>query len=244
MLAIDQAAGVVSHGFLRNNLLLSASMIQETENREASLAELLRSKPYEKFQSIIIYVMFQNQADQLAQYLRVRDFDAESYHAGKPAEVRSQTQSRFLRGSLRILTATVAFGMGINKPNIDAVIHFCLPKSVENYIQETGRAGRDGREAYCHVFVARQDYVKHRSLVYSEYFDEGNLMKFLRMIFASKGKDVVGIHIQEAERLYDVKEGVLATVLSHIELDHPELLQVLPGRILLLLVVSYSAYFL
>jgi ATP-dependent DNA helicase Q4 len=134
-----------------------------------------------------------------------------------------------LRGTLRILTATVAFGMGINKPNVDAVIHYSLPKSIENYIQETGRAGRDGRaEAHCHVFVTRQDYVKHRSLVYSEYFDEGNLMKFLRALFSSKDC-VVGMFVDEAEKMFDVKETVLATVLSHIELSHPDILHTLPG---------------
>ena len=158
----------------------------------------------------------------------MRDIDAESYHAGKSPEARTQIQTRFLRGKLRVLTATVAFGMGINKPNIDAVIHYCIPKSVENYIQETGRAGRDGRNAECHVFVSREDYIKHRSLVYSESVDEVDLRHFLQHVFLSKG-DIVGISILDAERQFDIKQGVMATILSYIELSRPKLLQVLSG---------------
>lgn len=228
MLAIDRKAGIISQGFLRKNLQLSVSILSEGENREASLLDLIRSKPYENFKSIIVYVMFQTQADQLAQYLRIRNLDAESYHAGRPIEVRAQTQSRFLRGTLRILTATVAFGMGINKPNIDAVIHYAIPKSIENYIQETGRAGRDGREALCHVFLATEDYIKHRSFVYSESVDEVELMLFLKMVFACPGP-VIGLDVGQCEKQFDIKEGVMATILSYIELSNPELLQILPG---------------
>ena len=164
----------------------------------------------------------------MAQYLRIRNFDVESYHAGKPPEVRAQTQSRFLRGALRILTATVAFGMGINKPDIDAVIHFSFPKSVENYVQEIGRAGRDGREARCHVFLSRQDYIKHRSLVYSDAVDEVELMNFLKLILNHKEK-YLGLEVSEYERKFDIKRTVLATILSYIELDHSDILETLPA---------------
>ena len=227
MLQIDRFEGIISHGFLRDNLKLSIQILDDGENREAALLELLRSEPYEKLKSIIIYVMFQNQADQLAQFLRIRNLDAESYHAGRPPLLRAEIQARFLKGKLRILTATVAFGMGINKPDIDAVIHYTLPKSIENYVQETGRAGRDGRDALCRLFLAREDYIKHRSFVYSESVDNVELMGFLKMLFSDSGP-VVGLTMSDCEKQFDIKEGVISTVLSYIELSRPNLLQILP----------------
>jgi ATP-dependent DNA helicase Q4 len=227
MLKITRPDGIVSHGFLRDNLKLSVEILDDSAKREEALLELIRSEPYDKLKSIIVYVMFQNQADQLAQYLRIRNLDAESYHAGRPPEIRSEIQSRFLKGKLRILTATVAFGMGINKSDIDAVIHYTLPKSVENYVQETGRAGRDGRESLCRLFLAREDYIKHRSFVYSESVDTAELMKFLKMLFSEDGP-VVGLTMSDCEKQYDIKEGVISTILSYIELSRPDILQIMP----------------
>ena len=83
----------------------------------------------------------------------------EAYHAGMPPGVRRRVQNQFMTGRLRIVTATVAFGMGLDKSDVRAVIHFNLPKSFESYVQEIGRAGRDQKEAQCHVFLEPQ--VRH-----------------------------------------------------------------------------------
>ena len=81
------------------------------------------------------------------------DWSAECYHAGMQASRRRKVQSDFMSGRLRIVVATVAFGMGLNKSDVRAIIHYNLPKSFESFVQEIGRAGRDGLPAYCHVFI-------------------------------------------------------------------------------------------
>ncbi len=81
---------------------------------------------------------------------------AECYHAGMAAAQRRSIQNKFMSGSLRIVVATVAFGMGLNKADIRAVIHYNIPRSFESFVQEMGRAGRDGNPAYCHVFIHKE----------------------------------------------------------------------------------------
>ena len=83
-------------------------------------------------------------------------FSAESYHAGMSASQRRSVQNKFMSGSLRIVVATIAFGMGLNKSNVRAVIHYNMPKCLESFVQEVGRAGRDGEPAFCHVFIDRE----------------------------------------------------------------------------------------
>jgi superfamily II DNA helicase RecQ len=85
-----------------------------------------------------------------------------------------------MKGQLRVVVATVAFGMGLNKLDVDGVVHFTMPRSLEHYVQETGRAGRDGRAAYCHVFVDDDDYTHLRSVTHSDCVDERAVASFVR----------------------------------------------------------------
>lgn len=80
---------------------------------------------------------------------------AEAYHAGLSMGARKRIQSNFMNGKLRIVVATVAFGMGLNKSDVRAVIHYNMPKGFESFVQEIGRAGRDGNAAYCHIFIEK-----------------------------------------------------------------------------------------
>lgn len=130
------------------------------------VAALLRTvfQVYKQYFHICIYILliysifhnFQDNKTSQSQNKNKRKRSnnlADVYHAGLVASKRKSVQNAFMRGDLRIVVATVAFGMGINKADIRAIIHYNMPKNFESYVQEIGRAGRDGKEAHCHLFL-------------------------------------------------------------------------------------------
>lgn len=137
--------------------------------RDSALKNLLSSDPFDGFNSIIVYCTRREECERIASHLRtglrfksadaaVKKYKslsqvAEAYHAGLPASKRRTVQNAFMSGYVRIVVATVAFGMGINKANIRGVIHYNMPRNFESYVQEVGRAGRDGLPAHCHLFL-------------------------------------------------------------------------------------------
>ncbi len=115
----------------------------------------------------IVYALSRKRTEEIAGHLVQAGFEAAAYHAGLPGELRHDIQERFLRDDLKIVVATVAFGMGIDKPNVRFVVHYDLPKHIEGYYQETGRAGRDGLPSEALLLYGAQDVVTARRLLES-----------------------------------------------------------------------------
>jgi len=122
-------------------------------------------------ESAILYCFSRKDTEALADLLRTRGIKAAPYHAGLSAEVRARTQDRFIKDDLDVIVATIAFGMGIDKPDVRLVAHCDLPKSVEGYYQETGRAGRDGLPAECVLFFTYAD--RRKQMFFINGMDEG-----------------------------------------------------------------------
>jgi ATP-dependent DNA helicase RecQ len=128
--------------------------------KSTAYAQLVAYLSHHRGQSGIIYCTSKKTVEDLARKLNRDGFQALPYHAGLDGRVRSRTQERFIRDSVRIIVATVAFGMGIDKPDVRFVIHYDLPQTLEQYYQETGRAGRDGEKSDCILLYSRGDRAK------------------------------------------------------------------------------------
>ena len=124
--------------------------------------EFVRARPRD---SGIVYCASRKMAEQVAERLEAGGVPAKPYHAGLDAEMRARNQEQFLRDEVRVIAATIAFGMGINKPNVRFVIHHDLPKNIEGYYQETGRAGRDGLPGECVLLFSAADVVKQTQFI-------------------------------------------------------------------------------
>ena len=129
----------------------------KTKNVDSDIVRFIKTQPGK---SGIIYCLSRKKVEELAEILRANEISAAAYHAGMESAVRSQTQDDFIMERVYVIVATIAFGMGIDKPDVRYVIHYDIPKSLEGYYQETGRGGRDGGEGRCIAFYSNKDLQK------------------------------------------------------------------------------------
>ncbi|MDU9400537.1 ATP-dependent DNA helicase RecQ [Pseudomonas sp. zfem003] len=182
--AID-SADVVTTGFYRPNLHLQVEPVAG-EQRRRYLVDWLRARPGKPG---IVYVTQQKSAEELATHLTRQGIDACAYHAGLDHSVREGLQRRFMNGEVNLMVATIAFGMGIDKADIRLVVHYDLPKSVENYSQEIGRAGRDGQPSECLVLANRDGLNVLENFVYGDTPERDGIAEVLQELRSATGPD-------------------------------------------------------
>jgi ATP-dependent DNA helicase RecQ len=137
-----------------------ANLFYEIRPKKNIVKEIIRFVKYNAGKSGIIYCLSRKKVEEIAETLNINGIKALPYHAGLEPKVRADTQDKFLMEDVEVIVATIAFGMGIDKPDVRFVIHHDIPKSMEGYYQETGRAGRDGGEGVCVAFYAQKDVDK------------------------------------------------------------------------------------
>ncbi|KAI4471793.1 dna helicase recq family member [Holotrichia oblita] len=260
----DGSDGIISDIPLPHNLHLTVS---KDSNRDNALVGLLLSERFAQCRSVIVYCTRREECERVARFLRstLRDEkseqaggntkkrkrmseQAEPYHAGLSAKRRKSIQNSFMSGELRIVVATVAFGMGINKSDIRSVIHYNMPSSFESYVQEIGRAGRDGLPAHCHLFLDSQgnDESELRRHIHANSIDWHVIRKLLQRIFIPCSckdtcpKHEVAFSIKDTVQALDVPEENIATLLCYLELHDNRYVQVLRPAYTSCKIISYK----
>jgi ATP-dependent DNA helicase RecQ len=198
-------------GFYRPNLTLRFSPAREPL---PVLFERLAARPPG---AAIVYVTLQATAERVASALCRQGHAARAYHAGMKDEERQTVQEWFMGSPHAIVVATIAFGMGIDKSDIRYVYHYNLPKSLENYAQEIGRAGRDGEQAVCEMLGGGQDLKTLENFIFGDTPEPAAVRELLKSLFAEE--ELFSLSVYETSGTFDIRPLVVNTLLTYLELD-------------------------
>jgi len=201
----------VQTSFHRPNLHYRITPCPVAKKKEYLTKVLLKRKV-----SSIVYVTLQNTAEEVATHLQKNGVNALAYHAGLPDEHRHAAQDSFMDGSVDVIVATIAFGMGIDKADIRAVYHYNLPKTLENYMQETGRAGRDGKTSVCELLACGDDCTVLENFTFGDTPTPQALRQLVDHLLR-QGQEF-DFSLYELSQATDIRPLVIETVLTNLEL--------------------------
>ena len=205
---------VVITGFYRKNLFLQMSP-SGYQSRKLNVLTRIQQNPEA---TSIIYVTLQKTAQELAAYLKENGILCEYYHAGMKSEERELLQNQFMLGKIPCIVATIAFGMGIDKADVRRVIHFDLPKSIENYSQEIGRAGRDGEDSLCELFANKDSLTLHENFVYGDTPEKQAIENFLVQIKQTQ-EPFIELKMVTASNQLNIRVLPFKTLLVYLEME-------------------------
>ncbi|KAI8625911.1 ATP-dependent DNA helicase recQ [Xylariaceae sp. FL1651] len=220
----------------RPNLQLHAEAIAAKGEKFDRLLEFLN----EHTGPTLVYVTVQRQAEELANRLSKQGHNVAAFHAGLPTEQKIQTQDAFMAGNIRIVVATIAFGMGIDKADIRNILHYDISSTVEEYSQQIGRAGRDGQPSFCMMYLCKDDFWMRENFARGDLPSRQSLQKLLEDIFLHQtvvklpdGSEVIKLSQSSLGREYDIRPNPLSIILATIELRFGLIRAITP---------EYSAY--